>query len=600
MIATRQEQFPTPLTLHFRGSQVAFEVSSLTLQYRCGTQNVTEVHPARSLSPATFRGVDAWAPSASTLLPLIRMPQTGTEQFHALELSVRSSDPGPAYIERVSVTGRLVFQGQRPPLASLSWLRNGWQSWSWCGMLPANNPTFPMPTRDFAYRIKEDADVSRTQAPYWSDMLGGVRWPDAALLFGARGQSRFQNVVYEVQGEDLLVHLEIDADSLPLAPGASADLGGWELQTGPSLTALAEQWAHRRNVPHSPKAPLMAWCSWYQRGPRITHVYIKETVDLLKQRKEFSPVTLVQVDDGYQSRVGDWLTPSGRYGAHIKDTARMITDSGYKAGLWVAPFIAQQRSELFAKHPNWFLRRGNDFYSAGWNPFWLDTIRALDTSNPEVQRWLHETFSRLVEYGFTFFKLDYLYPAAIRARRFNNEMGRFLAFKKGLEVIREAVGPDITLLGCGAPLAPSIGIVDAMRVSVDIDVTWENPAWLRLATGDTETTGLAPAIRNSLTRGPFIKPLFRIDPDCLLLRSKGSTLTPEQRELAMQLAGVHGEWVLLGDDITRWGEEQFQLFERFKTMVGTDAAPLDSLDQLNPDKVRVSLKAGESTVSFKV
>ena len=35
-------------------------------------------------------------------------------------------------------------------------------------------------------------------------------------------------------------------------------------------------------------------------------------------------------------------------------------------------------------------------------------------------------------------------------------------------MIREAIGPDAYLLGCGAPILPSVGLVDAMRVGPDI------------------------------------------------------------------------------------------------------------------------------------
>jgi alpha-galactosidase len=36
-----------------------------------------------------------------------------------------------------------------------------------------------------------------------------------------------------------------------------------------------------------------------------------------------------------------------------------------------------------------------------------------------------------------------------------------------MELIREVNGPDSYLLGCGPPILPSVGLVDAMRVSPD-------------------------------------------------------------------------------------------------------------------------------------
>ena len=42
----------------------------------------------------------------------------------------------------------------------------------------------------------------------------------------------------------------------------------------------------------------------------------------------------------------------------------------------------------------------------------------------------------------------------------------------GMEAIREAVGPDVTLLGCGAPFGPMLGLVEAMRIGPDVSGDW--------------------------------------------------------------------------------------------------------------------------------
>jgi len=40
------------------------------------------------------------------------------------------------------------------------------------------------------------------------------------------------------------------------------------------------------------------------------------------------------------------------------------------------------------------------------------------------------------------------------------------AYREGLNVIRKAVGKSF-ILGCGAPLLPSAGLVDGMRIGED-------------------------------------------------------------------------------------------------------------------------------------
>ncbi len=583
------------------------ELLSVELEYRTGTETVstrldlTQTAGRQDGLALSFGAGDGGGVGDGGIRPHLSLTYPATNLGPATAaLWVRSFSPAPAWGKRLSLVCRVVSPEGALPGEGLAWIRNGWQSWSFCGLLDANLPGFSMPSREFAYRIKEDADIPQEQAPYVSDMIGGVRVGARGVLVGAGPQTHFQTVRYQKVPDGLLLFLETDLDSAPIGPGATLLGGSWEIEGGQSLTELSHRWAVRKGVVRKQTPPLMAWCSWYERGPKISFDYVCQIIEVIKKHAHFQSIGMIQVDDGYQNRVGDWLYPKPSFGADLAMTAEKIHKSGYEAGLWVAPFIAQGHSRLFAEHPDWFLKRGTGFYSAGWNPFWLDTIRALDTSHPEVLKWLFDLFTKLRSYGFSLFKLDYLYPAAIPCRRHDVAVGRFQAFRQALQVIRDAVGPQATLLGCGAPLAPSIGLVDAMRVSVDIDVRWQNPGWLKWATGDTETTGLGPAVRNSLTRGPFCSPLFRVDPDCLLLREKGSALSQEEREVASWLAALHGEWVLLGDDLTKWGNTELARLEQFRTRPCHGAMPLDSLDQMSPQWVLAKRQNADVLAAFNM
>lgn len=76
--------------------------------------------------------------------------------------------------------------------------------------------------------------------------------------------------------------------------------------------------------------------------------------------------------------------------------------------------------------------------------------------------------------GFDFFKLDFLYAGALDGGR-HEDMSAVTAYRSGLELIRRAIGTEAYLLGCGAPILPSIGLVDAMRVSPDTGPEYEPP-----------------------------------------------------------------------------------------------------------------------------
>jgi len=72
-----------------------------------------------------------------------------------------------------------------------------------------------------------------------------------------------------------------------------------------------------------------------------------------------------------------------------------------------------------------------------------------------------------------------VYAAAVNGKRYE-KVTRAQAYRKGIQIIRDAVGDDVFLLGCGAPLGPSIGLVNGMRVSCDTAPVWD-PLYAKLA-----------------------------------------------------------------------------------------------------------------------
>jgi alpha-galactosidase len=74
------------------------------------------------------------------------------------------------------------------------------------------------------------------------------------------------------------------------------------------------------------------------------------------------------------------------------------------------------------------------------------------------------------------------YAGALESRR-RDDVDAIGAYRRALALLRDAAGPDAFVLGCGAPLLPSLGLVDAMRISPDIMPTWEPPDVPRPGTG---------------------------------------------------------------------------------------------------------------------
>ena len=263
-----------------------------------------------------------------------------------------------------------------------------------------------------------------------------------------------------------------------------------------ALEAFADAFALRTGAtPGTSGPPPAVWCSWYRYFEQVTAVDVLENLEALDDQD--LPVDVVQVDDGWSPGLGEGLVVADRFGS-LDAVVEAVRASGRRVGIWVAPFVVGAHSTLATEHPPWVL--GN----AGRN--WGDDLVGLDLTHPGVLDLLAESFTRLVERGVDYFKLDFLYGGAIPGHRVEDMTGAE-AYRSGLALIREVVGPDATLVGCGAPLLPSVGLVDAMRVSPD---TFHEGG----EDGSDGLRGLMPLAARAWQQGRF----WVNDPDCLVAR----------------------------------------------------------------------------------
>ncbi|MEN9692503.1 MAG: hypothetical protein RLZZ330_147 [Actinomycetota bacterium] len=213
-----------------------------------------------------------------------------------------------------------------------------------------------------------------------------------------------------------------------------------------------------KEIRKSPKV----WCSWYQYFTEVKQSDIEEN---LQQMQVLDlPFDVVQIDDGYQSEIGDWLTYSDRFNS-LSEICQIIKDAGREPGIWVAPFLVGENSNTAKEHPDWLVPGIN----AGRN--WNQELYILDTTNPDAAKHLFNVFRTMRNMGITYFKIDFIYAGAQNGKRFE-DISTIAAYRRGLEIIREAIG-DAYLVGCGAPLLATVGLVDAVRVSPDIGLEYE-------------------------------------------------------------------------------------------------------------------------------
>jgi alpha-galactosidase len=429
---------------------------------------------------------------------------------------------------------------------------HGYQSWSPTASLSVGE-RFPTEDPDFRPMML-DLDAPRDRRS--SSGLTGFVENDRQLVLGFLNHDRFisrfdidddANGIHDVRAvcplEGVLVPPNGRLEIPPLRIDASRSLRD-------GLEAAANAIGEEMNARFAESVPT-GWCSWYHYFTGVTEADVRENVRELAEWDV--DVDVVQIDDGYMEAFGDWRSITDGFD-DMAGLASDIETAGYTPGLWLAPFYTESGSDVVADHPEWFVSENGELVDGGYRDG--SRLFGLDTTHPEVETWLRETFSTVVEeWGFDYLKLDFLFGAALPGDRYDTDATRAEAYRRGLEIIRDVVGEETFILGCGAPITASVGLVDAMRIGPDVDPVWDTA-------GDAASQpALKNAVRNTLNRQFFHRRLWLNDPDCQLVRET-TDLTDAEREAFAALVAMTGGVNVFSDRLAEIDPTGRRLLER--------------------------------------
>jgi alpha-galactosidase len=427
-----------------------------------------------------------------------------------IKVSAQKSRPaagGGFILTGPSVTLELPFRPGR-------YLRHGWQSWSLCAWVDTAARLPPMRPA-ILHSMQTDPVYARIKNHNGS-WYGAVEAPgDGILLLGSLG---------------LEAHVELRGRSLQ---GCYEDgTGDWFVGMGEE----AEVFTRYRGLLEArfgrgrfEKAPTV-WCSWYSFYHEISEPRLEKILSDLGDL----PFDVFQVDDGWQRGIGDWEA-NGQFPSGMDRLADKVKATGRTPGLWLAPLVVVPSSAVCRDHPDWLLRdkKGRPV-SAGLN--WGEPLRALDTTHPEVLAWLTVLMEKVRRWGYAYVKLDFLYAGALPGKR-HVDMPREAAYRQGLQAMRRALG-DAYLLTCAAPVFPSLGVCDGLRVGPDVSGDWDSYLISQLLVNFT-IPGARAALRTTFHR-LWLQELVNTDPDVVYFSSKLNRLTAEQKNLLRDLACIAG------------------------------------------------------------
>jgi hypothetical protein len=305
------------------------------------------------------------------------------------------------------------------------------------------------------------------------------------------------------------------------------------------------------------------WCSWYGFNPFIDNDVTEDVVvgfaQSAAQKRDELPLQLMLLDDGYFTLPGDWTTLRPFFPHSMKYLTGEVKKNGIIPGIWIAPSIAHEKSNLLKIHPEWTdtLKDGTaNLVMQNWG----GKTKSIDISHPAVLSHIDSLFKVVCgQWGYQYLKLDFNVEPG--PQRFNRSITSFDAMRNMYRTIRKATGSEVFIANCsGSPFAPSIDIAQAGRVGPDVNPNWES---------------VINGCRQSLLHIPFHRRWWVNDPDCLNLRKIGNQLTDDELRTHITANFMGGGYVLFSDSIDRLPEDRRIMLAQALPSYGIAAQPIN-------------------------
>ncbi len=307
--------------------------------------------------------------------------------------------------------------------------------------------------------------------------------------------------------------------------------------------------------------PPSGLCTWYYYYQDVNDREVRLNARWMADHLRDYGARYVQIDDGWQAETKDgrhgsrdWTGIDKHFPSGMASLAAYIKSLGLTPGLWIAPH-GQSNEDVVKGNPGVFLLKPDgSSASETWEGKWL-----VDASAPEAHAYLRALFATLRGWGYEYFKIDGqpIVPEEYASKKaFLKTPGEpDELYRKTLQTIRAAIGPQSYLLGCwGLPLE-GVGYMNGSRTGGDVVGGW---------------AGFDTALEPTLNAYYLHNIVWYTDPDVMLLRPP---LTLEQARVWATLQGLTGQALMASDRMMDLSEERVELLRRVYPAV--DIRPLD-------------------------
>ncbi len=347
--------------------------------------------------------------------------------------------------------------------------------------------------------------------------------------------------------------------SLPLKPGEEVVSERLLFEAGPDyhnqLLAYGDAIRRLHHARISSETPI-GWWSWTVYYGAINQGEVLANGDWQAEHLKSFGYKYFQIDEGYQYARGEFATPNAtQFPDGMRFVGHHLTGEGLTFGIWTAPFEVTTRAWIYEHHKDWLVHnaKGEPIpIGLVWNQK-SDVLYALDTTHPEAQAYMRETYGKIVrEWGVRFIKLDFMDTTAIEGYYHRPNTTALEAQRIGLQVIRDAVGDEVILDKDGSPMLNPVGLVDTGRISADTGHSFER----------TRNAASGIAARFYMQRNFFVNDpdAFNVTATHLMERpNETSSISLGAAQASIALSAISGGMYEIGDDMLVLGSEKDRL-----------------------------------------
>ena len=351
----------------------------------------------------------------------------------------------------------------------------------------------------------------------------------------------------------------ISATPIELAAGGEHAFDPLLLDVRRSPLAALEEYASVVKALVNPPIPdrmPMGWLSWYAYRLDMTEELVLQNAAVMARRFRKYGMDLIHPDHGwaYRDVCGHWV-PNEKFAHGMTWLQRSLANMGMRLALWVAPSTVSQWAPFSEEHPEG-LMAGEDGrpqarpHEWTWPPH--GKTYQLDPLTPAGEHFLRDFGKQMRSYGAVYLKTDFI-----------GDWGGARRLRRGMRIMREALGDDVVLRPCSTALNTQLGLCNEIGIARDIGNAASHWETMRVETLELGSKWFM--------HGKF----WHNNPDVLIVGDERETRGEAIGRVT--LLALTGGVVMLGDRMPELEQqpERLALCSRAIPSSGLPARPLD-------------------------